>query len=372
MLSLYFHIPFCTRKCPYCHFFVLKDDQAKRKEFLTSLKKEWDLKKGLIKDPIASIYFGGGTPSKLTIEELQEIFSWFSDLHLEKNCEITLEANPEDLSKEYIQGLLDLKINRLSIGIQTLDDTLLSSLKRTHDAQMAKKAIILANSLGFDNISIDLMYDLPNQSLSSFSKTLEELNSLPITHLSLYNLIFEKNSLFYKKKKQILPLLPSQDDSLAMIHLAEKTLDKMGLKRYEISAFAKDNKISIHNTGYWTARPFIGYGPSAFSYLEGARIKNIENLSKYSSLLNENKDPIEFEEKLSLEEKQKELFAVELRMFKGILLSEFEQKHGKLFPTLKKSIKELINDKLIEHNEGIYQLSQRGVLFYDTVGQMLI
>lgn len=372
MISLYFHIPFCTKKCPYCHFFVLKDDLEQRTLFLKSLKKEWDLKRHLVQNPIQSIYFGGGTPSKLRLEELKEIFSWLSSLTLASNCEITLEANPEDITKEYLQGLLDLHINRLSIGIQSLDDTLLSSLKRTHNAQTAKKAVILAHEMGFHNISIDLMYDLPNQSYSSFIKTLQEVKALPITHLSLYNLIFEKNSAFYKKKKQLLPLLPKEDESLRMIEEAVVALEDMGLKRYEISAFAKDNKISIHNTGYWTARPFIGYGPSAFSFWDKTRIKNVANLKTYCSLLNNKKFPIEFEEKLPTIESQKELFAVELRLFDGIELNSFEKKHGKIDLSLKKALEELITDNLVQLKDSRYSLTQRGRLFYDTVGERLI
>lgn len=372
MVSLYFHIPFCTRKCPYCHFFVVKDDEKKRIQFLEALKKEWLAKKNLIKEPVISIYFGGGTPSKLSFLEWKEIFSWFSDLQLSKNCEITVEANPEDLTENYLKDLLSLRINRLSIGVQSLDEELLKSLKRSHDAKKAKEVVNLAYKLGFSNISIDLMYDLPNQTLSSFKNTLDALKDLPVTHLSLYNLIFEKGSLFYRKKKETLPLIPNDLESLAMHELAVLKLEEMGLKQYEISAFAKEEKISIHNTGYWTARPFLGFGPSAFSYWDNARSKNVSNLKKYYSLLEKGLLPQDFKEELSLYDRQKELFAVELRLFQGVNLLEFEKRNEPLGESLQNSLENLIKDGFIEKKNNTFFLSSKGKLFYDTVGERLI
>lgn len=373
MISLYFHIPFCTRKCPYCHFFVLRDNQDQIRAFIDSLKKEWNLKLSLFKNtPITSIYFGGGTPSKLKKNELNEIFSLFDPLILEKDCEITFELNPEDVTEEYLSHLKSLKINRLSLGVQSFDDAQLGTISRTHDASIAKKAIALAEDVGFTNISIDLMYDLPHQTLKSFEKTLREVKSLPIQHISLYNLIFEQESAFFRKKEKLIPLLPKEEESSKMLELAIEYLQEYGFSRYEISAFAKENNISKHNTGYWQARPFIGFGPSAFSYWNHSRIKNIANLKKYHDLLNLGKEPVEFTETLDPESRQKELFAVELRMFKGVNLPSFEKKEGKLFPSLKKSINELIEEGLLDKKINTYSLSERGKLFYDTVGERII
>jgi len=372
LVSLYFHIPFCTRKCPYCHFFVVKEDKENKKLFLHALKKEWLAKKSLVTKPIVSIYFGGGTPSKLSISDWQSIFSWFSDLPLTHDCEITVEANPEDLTKEYLEGLLSCGVNRLSIGVQSLDEELLTSLKRSHDAKKAKEAICLTKEVGFSNVSIDLMYDLPNQTLSSFERTLKELKALPFTHLSLYNLIFEQESLFHRKKKEILPLLPKESDSLAMHKLAVSSLEEMDLQQYEISAFAKNGKISVHNTGYWTARPFLGFGPSAFSYWENSRTKNISNLKKYCSMLDNGDLPQDFTETLSPDDRQKELLAVELRLFKGVDIPGFEKRQGVLCDSLKQSIKNLLNEGLVNLDLDVLKLSSKGRLFYDTVGEMIV
>lgn len=341
--------------------------------FLSSLDKEWQLKKGLIdKTPIQSIYFGGGTPSKLSIEELQSIFSLFSSLKLDENCEITIEVNPEDVTKEYLIELKALKINRLSIGVQSFDDSLLQNLKRTHSANQAKEALYLAKKIGFENISIDLMYDLPHQNLSTFKKTLSHLKDLPITHLSLYNLVFEKGSLFYAQQDKVTPHLPKENESLKMLEQAVSSLEEIGLFRYEISAFAKNDLISIHNTGYWTARPFLGFGPSAFSYWDKARIKNVANLKKYTEMLEKGHLPIEFTEKLDPESRQKELFAVELRLFNGVNQGLFEKKEGPFSPSLKKSIEQLLENRLIQNKSNTFFLTERGRLFYDTVGEMLV
>lgn len=374
-VSLYFHFPFCHRKCPYCHFYVLTERKNLKELFLKGLEKEWELKKDLLLGKtIASIYFGGGTPSRLSINELKTIISWIDSANLKKSdrFEFTLEANPEDLTLEYIKELSLLNINRLSIGVQSFDDELLKKLDRTHDSKKAIEAILLASSNGIKNISIDLMYDIPYQTLNSFTSSLQIVENLPITHLSLYNLTFEENTLFFRQKEKLKPHLPSEKTSLNMLLKAVTLLEKMNLKRYEISAFAKEGKLSYHNMGYWQGRTFFGFGPSAFSYHQGVRFKNISNLQQYYKLCMETKDPLDFQEKLEPENRQKELFAVQLRILSGICKKSFEEKNSPLFPSLTQSLKELQTDGLINFIDGKYQLSEKGLLFYDTVAERII
>lgn len=364
-LSLYFHIPFCQKKCPFCHFFVLQDKKELKTSFFSSLKKEWQLRYPLLENKnIVSIYFGGGTPSRLAPSYYKELLS----LIPHKNAEITLEANPEDVTVSLIKEYKKVGINRMSIGVQSFDDKMLSLLKRVHNSRQAKKAVLDTYAAGIENISIDLMYDLPYQTLSSWKNTLDELKDLPFTHLSLYDLIIEPNTAFFRQKKSLIPHLPKEQESLAMLNLAIKSLSDLGLKRYEISAFAKDGLVSKHNTAYWTARPFIGYGPSAFSYFDNKRFKNVSNLNKYIDLLDSKKDPVDFKEALSFENRQKELLSVGLRMLSGVDL----KKHAPLSKDILISLDALQRQGFVTLTEGRCKLTEKGTLFYDTVAEMII
>lgn len=327
----------------------------------------------LLGKEVVSIYFGGGTPSLLSPHSIEKILSFISkEALISPSCEITLEANPESTTLLQMQLLSSLGINRISIGVQSFDDHLLKQLGRTHDSNASKKALDSIYKGGISNISIDLMYELPGQTLSSWENSLNELKNLPITHLSLYNLVFEPGTSFHLRKKQLSPSLPSEETSLLMLNQAVEALKQIDLLRYEISAFAKKGFESVHNTGYWTARPFLGLGPSAFSYWEGRRFKNIAHLKKYESLLNEEKFPEDFEEKLSSEESQKELLAVELRLLQGVNLDRFQAKTKPLCSSLEKSIKLLLEKNWLQKKQGTLSLTEEGLLFYDSVAAELI
>lgn len=374
-ISLYIHVPFCTKKCPYCHFFVQPDSLENQNVFLFNLKKEWALRSPLIEgQEIVSIYFGGGTPSLLHPSAIEDLLNMIQKgpATISPSCEITLEANPENVSLELIKSFKDAGINRISMGVQSFDDALLHLLGRTHDSSRAKDAIHAISQAGINNLSIDLMYELPHQTLSTWKESLLQVEDLPITHLSLYNLVFEPGTSFHKKSELLSPSLPSQEDSLQMLNLAVSQLEAAGLKRYEISAFAKPGFESIHNTGYWTGRPFLGLGPSAFSYWEGRRFRNVAHLKKYADALEKNLPPEDFEECLSLEAKQKELLAVELRLLKGVDLNLFQKKTGVLSSSLQTSIENLLLNKFLNQRESQISLSDEGLLFYDSVASELI
>lgn len=354
--SLYFHVPFCTRKCDYCHFYVIPDHPRFHNQYITALQKEWELRSPILppNKPL-SIYFGGGTPSLLPPQTIAGIINWISP---DKECEITLEVNPENVSYERMKAFKDAGINRISLGIQSLDDALLKILTRTHSAHDALQAIAIISNAGFENISIDLMYDLPEQTLSNWQTTLEKAIQLPITHLSFYNLTIEPHTAFYKKQKSL--KLPDDQLSLDMLLLAIEILNKGGFSRYEISAFCRDGKISHHNSGYWTGRPFLGFGPSAFSYWNGSRFSNTAHLHRYAKLLQQGKDPVDFEETLPHFEKLKESLAIGLRRLEGVLLQEWPE-------TIIKGIEKLKNLELLQECHSFVQLTEKGLLFYDTV-----
>ena len=216
------------------------------------------------------------------------------------------------------------------------------------------------------------MYDLPNQTLASWEKTLDRAINLPISHLSLYNLTIEPHTAFYKRKNKLIPLLPSPENSLNMLELAISSLNTAGLIRYEISAFAKNHLQSRHNTGYWTGRPFLGFGPSAFSYWDKKRFRNVCNLSKYSKALTLGLSPIDFEEELVWPANLKELLAVNLRLIGGVDLLHFQKQHGNLTDAMKEDLLELQKLEWLEMRGENVKLSTKGLLFYDSVAEAII
>lgn len=366
-ISLYFHIPFCTKKCPYCHFYVVPNRPDLQQVLLEGLRQEWIQRLPLIKGKqITSIYFGGGTPT-LFPSGIQEICSWFSELDLTSDCEITIEGNPEELDLLLLKMFHELGINRLSLGIQSLDDSSLQLLERVHSAKKGRQAIFDAARAGFENISIDLMYDLPSQTKTSWQRTLSSLSDLPLTHLSLYNLTIEPHTVFFKRKKSLQPTLPNQEESLELLEMALDTLKHLGFERYEISAFAKGGLYSRHNTGYWTGRPFLGFGPSAFSYWEGKRFRNIAHLQRYRRMLGEGSSPSDFEEELPYPANVNELLAVRLRLLEGVDLSL-----SSLPSETHAALSRLIENGLLEKQGARIALTPRGRLFYDTVAEEII
>ncbi|MCK4934810.1 MAG: radical SAM family heme chaperone HemW [Simkaniaceae bacterium] len=368
-VSVYFHIPFCSKKCPYCHFFVLPDKKSLKDQLLVGFKKEWQAKLSSLKNKnIVSIYFGGGTPTLFVNPGIKNLLQWTNDLHLDPNIEITVEANPETVTLALMKELKSYGVNRISIGVQSLDNDQLLILGREHSANKAIDAVNITKKAGIDNITLDLMYDLPHQTLQNFSKTLDQIENLPITHLSLYNLTIEPQTAFYKKRETLINHLPSDENSLKLLELACKRLETMGLKRYEISAFARDGAISIHNTGYWKARPFHGFGPSAFSYIEGRRFRNIAHSKKYL----EQEVPIDFEEKLEDDEHKNELLAIHLRLLDGVDLPSFQKTHGPLPKQTLINLQILHAEKYLELSQTKVKLSNKGLLFYDTVATKII
>jgi len=366
-VSLYFHIPFCTKKCPYCHFYVVPNKPLFQNILSEALQLEWEQKLPLLKGKtIVSVYFGGGTPTLFAISEIEKILDRIKKkLEISPASEITIEANPEEANSVLFENLRKIGINRLSIGVQSLDDRELNILGRTHSAKMAKKAIYEASSF-FQNISIDLMYDLPDQTEASWDYTLDEVAKLPITHLSLYNLTFEPHTSFYKRRHLLHP--PDQTISLRLLQKAVHRLESLGLKRYEISAFAKESYFSHHNTGYWTARPFLGFGPSAFSFWEGERFRNIANLQRYARSLKEGSSSVDFREKLSYPANVKELLAVNLRLLGGVDLRPFSP----LPEETQIAIKKWIEEGFLEQKANHLRLTEKGVLFYDAIAEDVI
>lgn len=374
-LSLYFHIPFCTKKCHYCHFYVIPDNESHKNKYLIALKKEWESWSSIVRQSnITSIYFGGGTPALIGPAAISEILGWIHSINPInfEHVEITLEANPENVSYALMREYAQAGVNRISLGVQTLHDPLLQKLGRTHSAQKALDAVHDTHQAGIKNITLDLMYDLPLQNLQMWEDTLNKVVTLPIKHVSLYNLTVEPHTVFFKYQDQILKEVPDEAASLRMYESAVEILQSHGLHQYEISAFSQTGWHSRHNCGYWTGRSFIGMGPSAFSYWEGKRFRNVANLNRYGAKLDEGDSPIDFEEKLDPAAALREHLAIQLRLVEGVDLAKFEARCGKIDSQTHDTLRKLHQDGLVTLSEGAVKLTKRGVLFYDSVAVEII
>ena len=356
-ISLYIHIPFCRRKCPYCHFYSVYDDESIKDRYLQALVREIEQKKSLFsKRHIVSLYFGGGTPFLFGVERIKTILDYFDVV----DCEITLEANPESISEEKLEEYRAIGVNRLSFGVQSFDQRELQLLGRCHSVEQAIQAVHLAKPFG--NISIDLMYELPGQTLSSWKRTLEQACSLPIQHISLYNLMIEPESAWYRKKEAI--VLPGEQMALAMYEAAVDITSKHGFEQYEISAFSRPGFHSNHNSGYWIGREFLGFGAAAFSFYNNYRFSNVADIRKYCS----EEESVDFSETLTSEERVRELIAVGLRMNQGVDVAALEEHWGAAAP----SLSHLEEAGLLVTKKGRVGLTQRGRLLYDAVAAEII
>lgn len=322
---------------------------------------------------VPSIYFGGGTPTLFGIDRLRILLEMIlKEITPTTNIEITIEANPETLTRGYLHSLREIGINRLSVGVQSLDSDLLEMLGRNHSVQTIEKALLDAYEVGFNNISIDIMYEIPKQTWESWEKTVNRALYLPITHISLYNLTFEEGTPFYKKYDHLKTYLPSQEEGAKMLQYAVTTWEAAGMKRYEISAFARQEKYrSQHNLGYWTGRLFLGLGPSAFGYINGERMQNMFPLKRYAEALVQGKEAVHFREKLEYPNNMRELLAIHLRILEGVPLEKFRKLY-EIDEEMEKVVHVLIKQGYLEQSRTHLKLTKTGSLFYDSIALELI
>jgi len=289
LAGIYLHIPFCKQICHYCDFYEV--GSGKRKDdFLKALLKEIGLRKDSLNEPVETIYLGGGTPSVLSAKELDKILSLIKDTYnVVDDAELTIEVNPDDVSAEYYKDIMSIGFNRLSIGIQSFNDKVLKFLNRRHNAKSAFKAVEDAQTAGFRNISVDLIYGIPSQTILDFISDLSAVFRYRIPHLSAYHLGIEENTYFGKLKKN--DRFHEIDEGLSELFfdtLTEWAEDHL-FDHYELSNFAFKGNYSKHNKNYWFHVPYLAFGPSAHSYLNNTRYHNIANLNKYiDAVLNDN------------------------------------------------------------------------------------
>ncbi len=280
MPSLYIHFPFCLRKCSYCAFYS-DTHCAEIPLFLECLQKEMRLRSDELSGvPADSLYFGGGTPSLLAPADIGKLIVLADEIFgLSPDAEITLEANPNQLTDEYFRGLRDTPVNRLSVGVQTFSDEVLKRIRRLHTSVQAEEALTLAEKHGFHNISADLIYGLPGSTMAQLESDLRRLSPLP--HLSCYQLTLEEGSILEMQVRKGLERLPSEDGTEAQRKLVWEYLRDAGFTHYEVSSFCKGEAWSRHNTAYWRQEPYLGFGPAAHSYLPHRRQWNLPDVRGY-------------------------------------------------------------------------------------------
>lgn len=286
--------------------------------------------------------------------------------------EVTLEVNPETVEASLLRAYRAAGVNRISMGVQSLDDSLLGMLTRTHSAAQAEEAVHLINAVGFSSISIDLMYDLPHQTAQQWEKTLCRAKELPIQHLSLYNLTFEPGTSFFKRQSQLQRHVPDHEESAEMFRMAQNVFCQAPWAQYEISAFSLAGHRSRHNTGYWTGRPFLGLGPSAFSFWEGKRFRNVAHLSRYAEILQKGGFPVDFEEHLLADAALRERLTIQLRLLEGVGLSQFQERWGDLDAETLQTIDALVGRGWLGKEGEHLALTSSGILFYDSLASELI
>lgn len=352
MKSIYIHIPFCKRKCWYCDFNSFCGMDNLICDYMLALKREVQ---SYSFDELKTIYFGGGTPSYISANYIKEIL----DILNYKNAEITLEVNPGTVSKEKLQMYLEAGINRLSIGLQATQNEILKEIGRIHTIEEFDSVYYLARKVGFKNISVDLMFGLPHQTLENVKESVEYLLKISPEHISCYSLILHNDT----DKK-----LPTEDEEREMYHYIVKMLKEAGYIHYEISNFAKPNYESKHNLVYWNQEEYVGVGAGASSYLNDVRYTNEPDIKKYIS---QNKRIIEEEQ--NLEGKLREYIILKLRLIEGVNIEVADQKFGvNILEKFKKEILKMKNYKLLETVNNNMRLTQKGLDLANVVWEEFI
>ncbi len=323
-LGLYIHIPFCLRKCAYCNFvsYPRRCDDIDR--YIDALIGEARLYEELLqRHKIDSVFIGGGTPSLLTPKQMEKLIASLQSISTWENAEITMEANPETLNKEKLSAYSELGVNRLSIGLQTYDNTILHDIGRGHSWETFLRAYDAASHC-FTNINVDIMFGLPMQTLKSFAETLSQLMLLSPTHISAYALKLEKGTPLYKRYEGV-----DEDTDREMYHLAANVLNDEGYTHYETSNFAKSGFECRHNLKYWTGEEYLGLGVAAHSYLKeggGHRFGNVTAFDDYFRCINERKCPICEDDWLTQNDQIIEYFMLRLRLIDGIEFEDYRRR----------------------------------------------
>ena len=368
MAGIYIHIPFCKRRCIYCDFFSTTQSE-KKSAYVHALCQELDMRKDYLEgEDIETIYLGGGTPSQLTQKELEEIFSSLYNIYkVKENAEITLEANPDDLTPEYIHMLRTLPINRISMGIQTFQEETLKLLHRRHTAQQAIEAVKHCREAGFQNISIDLMYGLPGETLETWKEDLQQAIALHPEHISAYHLIYEEGTALWKLREQNQVEEADEDLSVTLFKTLIEELTHAGYEHYEISNFCLPGLHSRHNSSYWIGKKYLGCGPSAHSFNGTSRQWNVASLDKYIQSIQQGELDYEIEE-LDIYTRYNDFVITTIRTHWGMSLSHLRSTYGEnLYQYCLRMAKPHLEQGVLEIKEDTLKLTKEGIFISDGI-----
>ncbi len=367
MAGIYIHIPFCKSRCIYCGFYstTLLD---LRKKYINAVCREMELRKNYIREPFSTIYLGGGTPSLLDEAELTKLFLYINNVYdVDRNAEITMECNPDDITPKFTNMLSRLPINRVSMGAQTFADSRLRLLHRRHNSDEVKHAVKLLREAGIKNISIDLMFGFPDESLSQWKEDISAALALNVEHISAYSLMYEENTPLWKmldtgKVKEI-----DEELSLTMFKELVCQLTDAGYEHYEISNFARPGYRSRHNSSYWHQVPYIGLGAAAHSFDLNSRQWNVADLKLYIEEINNGIIPMEREE-LDNDTTFNDIITTALRTSDGINLNALETRLGKRYRnTLISAAGKHLEQGLLEIRHDRLRLTAEGIFISDMV-----
>ena len=368
MAGIYIHIPFCKRRCIYCDFFSTIQSE-KKPTYIHALCQELEMRKNYLEgEEIETIYLGGGTPSQLTEKELNEIFTSLYNIYkVKEDAEITLEANPDDLTPEYVSMLRRLPINRISMGIQTFQEETLKLLHRRHTARQAIEAFQRCREAGFRNISIDLMYGLPGETLDTWKEDLQQAIALHPEHISAYHLIYEEGTALWKLRDEHQVEEADEDLSVTLFKNLIDELKQAGYQHYEISNFCLPGLHSRHNSSYWTGKKYLGCGPSAHSFNGSSRQWNIASLDNYLKGIASGKPNYEIEE-LDLYTRYNDFVITSIRTCWGMSLSRLRSEYGEeLYRYCLRMAKSHLEQGVLEIEEDTLRLTQEGIFISDGI-----
>lgn len=356
MAGIYIHIPFCKSRCKYCDFFSTTHLE-KQSQYVQALLMEIQDRLPIANNPypISTIYIGGGTPSTLQVEDLRAIIEAIRREVRGERQEITLEANPGDITEEKARAWREMGINRLSIGIQSFHDELLQLIGRRHNAEQARRAVATAQAAGFDNISIDLMYALPSQTMEMWKKDVAEALKLGVQHVSTYGLIYEEGTALTTLLDHGLVEAVDEDTEMQMYDYIVAELTAHGYIHYEVSNFALPNRESQHNSSYWNDTPYIGLGAGAHSYDGQCRSWNISDLDSYIAQANAHQLQPETE-RLTDEQRHTERVMLSLRTNKGVAMEDIDM--SKVQAYIQQGLLQQIDTRLVATTKGFHILNR--------------
>lgn len=368
MAGIYLHIPFCKRRCIYCDFYSTTQGE-KREAYIRTLCKELEQRQDYLQgETVETIYLGGGTPSQLEENDFKRIFDTIYRMYpIAESPEITLEANPDDLTPEYIGMLRSFPFNRLSMGIQTFNEVMLERLHRRHTARQAIEAFENCRKAGFQNISIDLMYGLPGETTESWENDLSQAVRLHPEHISAYHLIYEEGTALWKLREEHRVKEVDEDLSVDFFSRLMQRLKENGYQHYEISNFCLPDKYSRHNSSYWTGKKYLGCGPSAHSYNGTSRQWNIASLDNYIKGITEGSPVSEIEE-LDLYTRYNDFVITPIRTCWGMPLGQLKEKFGeKLYRYCLRMAQPHLQQGTLEITEETLKLTEKGIFISDGI-----